>query len=187
MRANNKKSLTGLIFIGITTAFVACCTPSWATSAVEIDREVGNTLEKLYDTIPGALELSKTAKGILVFPSIVKAGFIFGGQYGEGALMKGSVTSGYYKSMAASWGLQAGIQSFSYVLFFMQESDLDYLDSSDGWEIGVGPTIVIFDMGMANSLTSTTSKKGVYAFIISQKGLMAGIGIQGSKITKIVR
>jgi lipid-binding SYLF domain-containing protein len=92
---------------------------------------------------------------------------------------------GYYNSVAASYGLQAGVQSFGYVLFFMTNSAVDYLNRSGGWEIGVGPSIVVVDEGVARSLTSTTLKSDVYAFIFDQKGLMAGIGLQGSKITRI--
>ena len=81
--------------------------------------------------------------------------------------------------------MQAGVQSFSYALFFMDDASLNYLDRSGGWEIGVGPSIVVVDEGVARSLTSTTVQKGVYAYIFSQKGLMAGLGLQGSKITRI--
>jgi len=89
------------------------------------------------------------------------------------------------RNVAASYGLQAGVQGFSYVLFFMSDSALEYLDKSDGWEVGTGPSLVIVDKGMAKSLSTTTLHDDVYAFIFGQKGLMAGIGIQGSKITRI--
>jgi lipid-binding SYLF domain-containing protein len=95
------------------------------------------------------------------------------------------VTVGYYNTVAASYGLQAGIQKFGYALFFMSDSALQYLDKSDGWEIGVGPSIVIVDAGVAKTLSTTTARKEIYAFIFSQKGLMAGLGLQGSKITRI--
>ena len=91
---------------------------------------------------------------------------------------------GYYNSFAASYGLQAGVQVFGYALFFMNDAALSYLDKSDGWELGVGPSIVVVDAGVGKSLTSTTITQDVYAFIFDQKGLMAGLGIQGSKITK---
>jgi lipid-binding SYLF domain-containing protein len=100
-------------------------------------------------------------------------------------LFKKGRTAGYYNIAAASYGLQAGVQSFSYALFFMDDASLNYLDRSGGWEIGVGPSIVVVDAGMAKSLTTTTAKSGVYAYIFSQKGLMAGLGLQGSKITRI--
>jgi lipid-binding SYLF domain-containing protein len=95
------------------------------------------------------------------------------------------VTVGYYNTVAASYGLQAGIQEFGYALFFMSDSALQYLNKSDGWEIGVGPSVVIVDAGVAKSLTTTTARKEIYAFIFSQKGLMAGLGLQGTKVTRI--
>jgi lipid-binding SYLF domain-containing protein len=108
-----------------------------------------------------------------------------GGQYGEGALFKGGKISGYYNTIQASYGLQAGLQKYGYVLFFMTDSALKWLDKSDGWEVGVGPSIVIVDEGMAKSMTTTTAKDDIYAFFISEKGLMAGLGLQGTKITRI--
>ena len=156
-----------------------------AESAAGIDADVDAALMNLYEQQPAAKILAKKAAAILVFPNIVKAGFIVGGQYGDGALRKKGKTVGYYNSVAASYGLQAGVQSFGYVLFFMTNSAVDYLNRSGGWEIGVGPSIVVVDEGVARSLTSTTLKSDVYAFIFDQKGLMAGIGLQGSKITKI--
>lgn len=109
-----------------------------------------------------------------------------GAQYGRGgALRVNGRTAGYYNSVAASYGLQAGVQSYGYALFFMNDAALSYLDRSEGWEIGVGPTIVVVDAGAAKNLTTTTLKDNVYAFIFDQKGLMAGVGLQGSKITRI--
>jgi lipid-binding SYLF domain-containing protein len=156
-----------------------------AASAAELNREAAAALQALYEGTPAAKALGAKAKGILVFPSIIKAGFIVGGQYGEGALRKRDRTVAYYNTVAASYGLQAGAQSFGYALFFMTDSALKYLDKSDGWEIGTGPSVVIVDEGMAKALTTTTAKDDVYAFFFSQKGLMAGLGLQGSKISRI--
>ena len=156
-----------------------------ADTAAEIDRDVDNAIQKLYARSSAAKELSKVAKATLVFPKIVKGGLIIGGQYGEGALRVGGETHGYYSSAAASYGLQAGVQSFGYAMFFMTDEALEYMKKSDGWEVGVGPSIVVVDEGMAGSLTTTTAKEGIYVFFFDQKGLMAGLGIQGSKIEKI--
>jgi lipid-binding SYLF domain-containing protein len=156
-----------------------------ADKAAEIDRDVDSAIQKLYTSSPVAKELSKVAKGVLVFPNVVKGGLIIGGQYGKGALRVGGKTAGYYSTAAASYGLQAGAQSFGYAMFFMTEGALKYLKKSSGWEIGVGPSIVVVDAGMARSLTTTTAKEDIYVFFFSQKGLMAGLGIQGSKITEI--
>ena len=161
--------------------------PAAAASAAEINRDVAAALTKLYATQPVAKTLAQKAKGILVFPHMVKAGFMFGGQIGEGALRKGGRTVGYYNSVAASYGFQAGIQSFGYALFFMNDQALAQLDATRGFEIGVGPSIVVVDQGVARTMTSTTATSDVYAFIFSQNGLMAGLGVQGSKITKIAK
>jgi len=156
-----------------------------AASAVGIDADADAALIKLYESQPVAKMLAEKAAGVLIFPNIVKAGFVIGGQYGEGALRKKGKTVAYYNSVAGSYGLQAGAQSFGYALFLMTDSAVEYLNRSDGWEIGVGPSVVVVDEGIARTLTSTTLKSDVYAFIFDQKGLMAGLGLQGSKITKI--
>jgi lipid-binding SYLF domain-containing protein len=159
--------------------------PALADSAAELDRDVDNAYQKLVDNSAAAKTLAKTSKGVLVFPSIVKAGLMVGGQYGKGALRVRGKTKGYYNTAAASFGLQAGAQSFGYAMFFMTDSALKYLEESDGWEVGVGPNVVIVDQGIAHSLSTSTAQEDVYVFFFDQKGLMAGIGIQGSKITKI--
>lgn len=150
-----------------------------------LESKARTALEQLYETTPSAKMLGDKAKGVLVFPSIVKAGLMAGGQYGRGVLFKQGQVAGYYNTVAASFGLQAGAQSFSYAMFLMDDNALNYLDRSGGWEIGVGPSVVVVDAGVARSLTTTTARKDVYAFIFGQQGLMAGLGLQGSKITKI--
>ena len=159
--------------------------PAQAASAAELTRDSGAELNKLYARQPSAKVLGQKAKGILVFPAMVKAGFMFGGQIGEGALRKNGKVVAYYNSVAASYGFQAGVQKFGYALFFMSDDALDQLDATQGFEIGVGPSIVIVDAGKGKSITSNTITSDVYAFIFDQKGLMAGAGIQGSKITRI--
>lgn len=189
-----KMKRTHLAFFGscgfvntLLSVFVLLCIslPATAETAAELDRDVDNAYQKLMDGSPAAKELAKVSKGVLIFPSIVKAGLVVGGQYGTGALRIKGKTKGYYNTAAASFGLQAGAQSFGYAMFFMTDSALEYLEKSDGWEVGVGPTIVVVDDGMAGSLSTSTAKDDVYVFFFSQKGLMAGVGIQGSKITKI--
>jgi len=156
-----------------------------AASAAEIDSNVDAALEKLYASSPAAQELAKVARGILVFPRVVKAGLIVGGQYGVGALRVGEQTDSYYNTVAASYGLQAGAQAFGYAMFFIKDGALDYLKKSSGWEVGVGPSIVVVDAGVARSLSTTTAKEDIYVFFFDQKGLMAGLGLQGAKISKI--
>ncbi|HSF58184.1 MAG TPA: YSC84-related protein [Candidatus Binatia bacterium] len=156
-----------------------------SSRASDIDRSATQALTSLYKKTPDAKALADKAVAMLVFPSIVKGGFIIAGQFGDGALRRRGKTVGYYRSLAASYGFQAGVQAFGYVLFFMDEASVQYLDNSAGWEIGTGPSLVVLDAGFGKVLSTTTLQKGVYALIFDQKGLMGGIGIQGSKITKI--
>ncbi|WP_373498709.1 YSC84-related protein [Desulfococcus sp.] len=175
------------VFLGL--AFAAftllCSNPAHAASAAEINRDANRVLQKLYKISGSAKALGEKAKAILVFPAITKGGFMVGGQYGEGALMKAGKTIAYYNTVSVSYGLQAGVQTYGYALFFMTDSARAYLDRSDGWEVGTGPSIVIVDEGAARSLSTTTAKSDVYAFTFNQKGLMGGLGLQGTKITKI--
>jgi len=159
--------------------------PATAASAQSIERDARAALQKLYSSNPSARLLRDKAHGVLVFPSMLKAGFMFGGQIGEGALFRGGKVNGFYNSVAASYGLQAGAQVFGYALFFMNKGALDHLDKSEGFELGSGPSLVVLDEGTAKSFTSTTLTQDVYAFVFDQKGLMGGLGIQGSKITRI--
>jgi lipid-binding SYLF domain-containing protein len=187
-----KNFIATLTILAIFVTLTACqSTTNAATSsessadAAEIDRDVDAALHKLFESTPLASELREKAIGILMFPDVLKAGFIVGAQYGEGALRQNGRTTGYYNTVAASYGLQAGVQGFGYALFFMNHEALAYLDKSSGWEIGVGPSIVVVDEGVAKTMTTTTAQDDVYAFIFDQKGLMAGLGLQGSKITRI--
>lgn len=160
-------------------------TVAYGASASAIDRDARASLADLYKHTPGSKALADKAVAVLVFPSIVKGGFIIAGQYGDGALRKNGKTVAYYRSLAASYGFQAGVQAFGYVLFFMDNASLQYLDNSAGFELGVGPSLVVLDEGFGKNVSTTTLQKGVYAFIFDQKGLMGGMGIQGTKITKI--
>jgi lipid-binding SYLF domain-containing protein len=180
-----KKSMSVAITV-ITVGFnVLVPTMALAASASAIDRDARGSLADLYRHTPGAKALGDKAVGVLVFPSIVKGGFIIAGQYGDGALRKGGKTVAYYRSLAASFGYQAGVQAFGYALFFMDDASLQYLDKSGGFELGTGPSLVVLDAGFGKNLSTTTLQKGIYAFIFDQKGLMGGAGIQGSKITRI--
>jgi lipid-binding SYLF domain-containing protein len=156
-----------------------------AGSNEQLVQDANRALKNLYANNTAAKLIGQQAKAILVFPSIVKAGFMFGGQIGDGVLFKKGKRAGIYNSVAASYGFQAGLQIFGYALFFMNDQALAYLDQSGGFELGVGPSIVVVDQGMGKSMTTTTLTQDVYAFIFDQKGLMAGMGIQGSKITKL--
>ncbi len=176
--------LLAAFFVVTASVMLITARPAMAESAQGLEEDARAALDSLYSNQPGAKALGQKAVAILVFPNIVKAGFLIGGQYGEGVLYRGDQVAGFYNSVAASYGLQAGIQKYGYALFLMTDSAVKYLDKSDGWELGSGPSIVIVDEGFARSMSTTTLKSDVYAYIFDQKGLMAGIGIQGSKITR---
>ena len=159
--------------------------PTLAASAEELNREAAAALKTLYKNHPEAETLSRSARAMLVFPKIIKAGLVVGGSFGEGVLMREGHPDGYYNAISASWGWQAGVQSYGYVLFLMNEKALEYLDKSKGWEIGVGPSVVVVNEGVAKNLSSTTIKDDAYAFIFDQQGLMASVSIEGTKISPI--
>jgi lipid-binding SYLF domain-containing protein len=179
----SRKALVGVIL----SAFCALGTHAVVAedSAAEISKNSQAALESLYAKVAGAKAIGAQAHAVLVFPKVTKAGLVVGGQHGEGALIKGGKTVGYYSTSGASVGLQAGAQTYGYAMFFMNDKALQQLDKADGFEVGVGPSIVVMDEGMAKTSTTTTMKEDIYAFVFGQKGLMAGIGIQGNKITKI--
>jgi lipid-binding SYLF domain-containing protein len=171
-----------LAFAGVT---LVSPNPAAAASATQINHDAALALKSLYAKTPAAKILGQKAKAILVFPGIVKGGFIVGGQYGEGALIRDGKVVAYYNTVAGSYGLQAGIQKYGYALFFMTESMLQYLNKSDGWELGLTPNIVVVDVGAAGGVSTTTAQSDAYAFFFDQTGLMAGLGLQGTKITRI--
>ena len=158
-----------------------------AETAKDLDRDADHSLQMLYRSNSVAQTIGKQARAVLIFPNIVKAGLVFGGSYGEGVLMRGGRPVDYYNSFSGSWGLQAGVQSYGYALFLMNDKAVDYLNKTQGWEIGVGPTVVVVDEGVAKNLSTTTLKDDSYAFIFDQKGLMAGVSIEGTKISHIKR
>jgi len=179
--------LSFLLVTAVTLPLGAISTPANAATAEDLNKDAAQALQTLYKSHPVAEDLAKKAKGILVFPSVIKAGLVFGGSYGEGVLYKGSHVAGYYNSVSASWGWQAGAQSYSYVVFLMSNKAFKYLNKSNGWEIGTGPTVVVANEGVAKNLSSSTLKDDAYAFIFDQQGLMASLSIEGTKISRIKR
>ncbi|MBX7208097.1 MAG: hypothetical protein K1X78_07295 [Verrucomicrobiaceae bacterium] len=156
------------------------------SSCSEISTDARRALRDLYDAQPAARSLGSRAEAILVFPDIFKAGFMIGGMGGNGALIRsnGSINA-FYQTGGLSYGLQAGVQHYGYALFFMDEEALHSLSHSDGWEIAASPSLVIVDEGKAGSLSNLTLHRGIYAMFFNQHGLMGGLGLQGSKITRI--
>ncbi len=185
----NELRSTFLAFMVAAVASVSMAATSLASAATaeDLDRDSLQALQTLYKTEPVAKTLSKSAKGVLVFPNIIKAGLVFGGSYGEGVLLKGSQVTDYYNSVAGSWGFQAGAQSYGYAVFLMTDEAVSYIEKTKGWEVGVGPTVVVVDEGIAKNISSSSLKNDAYAFIFSQQGLMAGVSIEGTKISHIKR
>lgn len=166
---------------------VGLVTSAQAATPADLDRDSRQALQTLYKLNPLAATLSHRAKAILIFPHVIKAGLVFGAAYGEGELLSGGRLDGYYNSVTGSWGLQAGAQSYAYAMFLMTNSAVDYVHKTHGWEIGVGPTVVVVDEGAAKNLSSTSLQDHAYAFIFRQQGLMAGASIEGTKISHIKR
>lgn len=156
-----------------------------AATAVEIDQDVSAALERLYTISPETKELASKSVAILVFPRIAKGGLLVGGQFGDGAMRQGGRTSGYYNLAGVSFGLQAGVQRFSYAMFFLTDSALQYFRDNDGWEAGSGPTLVGGDQGWSASMGTNDLQGDIVPVFFGQEGLMAGAGLQGTKISRI--
>ncbi len=184
--SNTPRLLALCLLVGLSLGAM----PAAAQERPALDRDVHAAIKLLLDTSPAAKRLAPSAKGALVFPNIVKAGFLVGIQYGNGALVRrkkagGYYIASYYNLSSASYGLQAGVQSFGYVMALMTDAAVENVETGHGWELGVGPSIVIVDAGLAKTLTTETARSDVYAFTFGQKGLMAGLGLQGTKITRL--
>lgn len=181
-----RRTFHSLLIVAVATLSLGAIS-AHATTAEDLNRDSAQALQILYKKNPVAESIAGKAKAILVFPHILKAGLVFGGSYGEGVLTKNSQFAGYYNSVSASWGWQAGAESYAYAVFLMSDRAVKYLDKSKGWEIGVGPTVVVVNDGVARNLSSSTLKNDAYAFIFDQQGLMASLSIEGTKISHIKR
>ena len=171
-----------IIFTLMLTAVTLVATNT--ASADDLVRQSRRAVQQLVAQNPAAARCKSKAVAVLVFPEVVKAGFIFGAQGGQGILFVHGQPSGRYRTVAASYGLQAGVQKFGYALFLMNQNAVNWVNNTRGWEIGTGPSVVIVDKGMARSFTTDTLHSGIYAFTFDQQGLMAGLGLQGSKIMR---
>jgi len=161
--------------------------PAAAASKEELDEHVRQTIEDLYRASPAARQLAGKSTGMLVFPSVVKAGFWVGGEYGEGALDVGHKTVGYYNVISASFGLQAGVQEKSVVLMFMTPEALAKFRQSDGWKVGVDGSVALVTLGAGKDFDTETLQKPIVGFVFNNKGLMANLTLEGSKISQINR
>jgi lipid-binding SYLF domain-containing protein len=161
--------------------------PALAASKEEIDAEVRQALGELYKQSSAAKDLSASAKAILVFPKVIKGGIGIGGEFGEGALLVGGKTTGYYSTAAGSIGFQLGLQQKSQVIMFMSQKELDKFlkQNNDGWKAGVDGSVALATLGAGGALDTETAKKPIIGFIFSNKGLMYNLTFEGSKITKL--
>ncbi len=160
-------------------------TDSKAATAKEINVSVDATLKNFYQDVKGAKEYLKTSKAILVFPSVYKAGFGIGGEYGEGALRIGGKTVDYYSTVAGSFGFQLGAQKKTLILVFTQKKALKSFRESNGWKAGVDGSVALVTVGIGGSIDTTNIKDPIVAFAFDQKGLMYNLTIEGSKFSKI--
>jgi lipid-binding SYLF domain-containing protein len=165
----------------------ALAAPASAKSAAEIDAGVKAAREQCTTQIPGCQAAAEKAQGMLIFPEVTKAAIGVGGSYGEGALIVGDKTEGYYSTASASIGLQLGAQTASQIIMFMTPEALDKFRNSSGWEAGANAQVTMIDQGKAADIDSVLRSTPVVAFVFGQKGLMGDLSIQGSKITKLER
>lgn len=178
-----KLILKNINFFVLSTVFYSLFINSvFAFNPVELKNEANKSLARLFKHTSNASMLAKKAKGVLVFPSIWKVGFIVGGQAGDGILFSNGKTDSYYKMSSLSFGIQLGAQNYSYALFFMTDQALAHLKNDKGLELGVGPSVVVVDQEMSVSLMNKSLDKDIYVFFFEPTGLMAGLGVQGTKI-----
>lgn len=184
MRAHRSSALAAAAIFG---ALMAVSAPALGQNEGGLEANSRAALSTLKASVPLAGDLEGKAYAILVFPDVTKAGFLIGGEFGNGVLFRAGRVAGYYRTAGISYGLQAGAQTFGYAMFFMNEKALQALDNVDGFQIGAGPSVVVMDEGKARSVTTATLTSDVYAFVFGQQGLMAGVGLEGTKITKLKR
>ncbi|HET6363693.1 MAG: YSC84-related protein [Nitrospirota bacterium] len=176
---------TFVTLLSIMVAFSIVDPVADATTKGEIDASVTAAMGRFTKDIKGGTEYLKAAKGVLVMPNITKAGFIVGGQYGQGALQIGGKTVGYYSLAAGSLGYQIGAEKYDMVILFMTEEVLNKFRKSDGWEAGVDAEVTLIQVGANLSVETLRSQHPIAGFVFDQKGLMAGVSINGSKFTPI--
>jgi lipid-binding SYLF domain-containing protein len=180
MHATRRHAARLLAGAGLSSLIAA---PARADTRAEIDASVAAAMERLR-RMDNAEPLLRVSIAQLIFPRILSGGFIVGGQYGEGALLRNGETVGYYRIAGASFGLLAGAQTAGLAMLFTKEEALAALQRNDGWEIGTGPSVVMLDRGLQANVTSTTLTEPVYAISFNQQGVMAALSINGTKITR---
>jgi lipid-binding SYLF domain-containing protein len=179
------KTYSRIFFLIAIVAAMFFTTAVSADSAEEIDRDADKALEVFKESVGGADVFLTQSAGYLVFPRVIKAGFVIGGETGEGALRIGGKTVDYYRTSAGSIGLQAGAQAKSMVIAFMTAESLEKFRNSKGWKVGVDGSVALIDMGGGKAIDTSNIKDPVVGFIFGSKGLMANLSFEGSKISKL--
>jgi lipid-binding SYLF domain-containing protein len=181
------KTFATLAVFGCIMLIAALAAPHDARAATkkEINASVDVALDRFVKDVKGGEEFLKAAKGVLVIPRVVQAGFIVGGKYGDGALRIGGKSVGYYNLTAGSVGLQIGAQQSNVLLCFMDETALKKFRASKGWQVGVDGSVALVNMGAGGSVDTTKLKEPIVGFVYGQQGLMADISLEGLKFTKI--
>jgi lipid-binding SYLF domain-containing protein len=166
-------------------SYLICVSPVSAATAKEIDAGVEATLDRFHKEVTDSQKIMKGAKGVLVFPSVIKAGFGVGGEFGEGALLIGGKTVDYYNTAAASIGLQIGAQKKSIIILFTETGALEKFRNASGWKAGVDASIAVVNVGGAGSMDTSKANQPIIAYVLGQKGLMYNISLEGAKFTKV--
>ena len=188
MLRTRRALLARWLAVALVAAGGGIAAPAVAQNTVSaLEASARQALDRLISTVPAAKALNEKAVAVLVFPRITKVGLVFGGQHGEGVLFRNGKADGYYVNMGASWGLQAGAKQYGYAMFFMTEGALNALTATNGFEIGIGPAVVVVDQGMAKQMTTMNLDSEIYAFIFTTRGLMAGLGLRGNRISRASR
>jgi lipid-binding SYLF domain-containing protein len=180
-----KNIVTVLGLILMAAAAVLVEPPRAEAGKAEIDRDANEALHSFVEQVPGARELANKAAGILVFPSVVKAGFGIGGEYGEGILLNKDSVAGYYNIISASFGFQLGVQERTIIIMFLTQDALDGFDRRAGWKIGVDGSVAIITVGIGGAIDTDKIVSPVIGFILDPKGLMYNLTLEGTKISRI--
>jgi lipid-binding SYLF domain-containing protein len=185
LKTSSSALVAGLTLAGCTTTGASSANSNPAARRHDIDAGVDATLAKLYSTVHGSHELVEKARGVLVFPSVLAAGFWIGGQFGEGALRVNGATAGYYSTTSASIGLQIGAQSKAIIFLFMNDHSLNEFRNSQGWAAGGDASVAVLQVGANGNVDTTTATAPVLAFVLTNGGLMANLSLEGTKVSRL--
>jgi len=176
-------ALAVLLVAGCSTTGSGSGDPATRRAALNSSADVA--LTNLFRQANGSEELVNTAKGVLIFPSVLEAGLVFGASRGEGVLRKGGETASFHRTTSGSWGLQAGAQSTAVFVLFMTEDALNRFETSDGWSVGADATVTLVSVGANAQITTETAQQPVIGFVLSNSGLMAGLTLNGTRVSRL--